>query len=69
MNEFQRCLREGRLVKVEPSPRLIAKEISSAEYDLGRAEESLMKGDFKWASVQAYYAIFHAAKALVLSKG
>ena len=25
--------------------------------------------DYKWASVQAYYSIFHAAKALVLEKG
>ncbi|MDP7078377.1 MAG: HEPN domain-containing protein [Candidatus Undinarchaeales archaeon] len=69
MNEFQRCLQEGRLVRIEPSPALVSKELGSAEYDLHRAEESLGKGDFKWASVQAYYAMFHAAKALVLSKG
>lgn len=25
--------------------------------------------DYKWASVQAYYSMFHAAKALVLKKG
>lgn len=45
------------------------KELASAEYDYGRALDSLEEGDAKWASVQAYYSIFHAAKALVLSKG
>ena len=56
-------------MRIGPSPALVVKELSSADYDLQRAEESLEKGDFKWASVQAYYAMFHAAKALVLSKG
>ena len=56
-------------MRAGPSPARVAKELGSAEYDLRRAEESLERGDFKWASVQAYYAMFHAAKALVLSKG
>ena len=45
------------------------KELDSAEYDLERAINSLEEEDFKWAAVQSYYSMFHAAKALVLKKG
>ena len=33
------------------------------------AADSLARGNAKWASIQAYYSMFHAAKALVLWKG
>ncbi|MBU4033094.1 MAG: HEPN domain-containing protein, partial [Candidatus Thermoplasmatota archaeon] len=69
MNAFERCIAEKRLVKVEISPEMIKKELESADYDYGRAMGSLKEKDAKWASIQAYYSIFHAAKALVLSKG
>jgi uncharacterized protein (UPF0332 family) len=69
MNAFERCIAEKRLVKVEISSGMIKKELESADYDYGRAMDSLNEKDAKWASVQAYYSIFHAAKALVLSKG
>ncbi|UCE07129.1 MAG: HEPN domain-containing protein [bacterium] len=48
---------------------MIDKEMASAEYDLKMAEESILKSDTKWASVQAYYSMFHSAKALVFTKG
>ena len=48
---------------------MIKKEVEGAKYDLLSAEESIHDEDYKWASVQAYYSMFHAAKALVLKKG
>jgi len=69
MNDFERCVKERRLIKIKPSNEMIQKEIDSAEYDLERARNSLEEGDFKWAAVQSYYSMFHAAKALVLKKG
>ena len=48
---------------------MIEKELEGAKYDLSSAKESLHDKDIKWASVQAYYSIFHAAKSLVLKKG
>ncbi|RLF69457.1 MAG: hypothetical protein DRN57_00670 [Thermoplasmata archaeon] len=68
MSEFERCLKERRLLKMESSDKMIEKELEGARYDLMRAEESMHNGDYKWSSVQAYYSLFHAAKALV-SKG
>jgi len=69
MNEFERCIKERRIIKIKPSNEMIQKELDSAEYDLERARNSLEEEDFKWAAVQSYYSMFHAAKALVLKKG
>jgi uncharacterized protein (UPF0332 family) len=69
MNDFERCIKERHLIKMKVSHEMIEKEISSAEYDLERSKESMKNEDYKWASVQAYYSMFHAAKALVLKKG
>jgi len=69
MNDFERCIKERHLLKIKPTSEMIEKEITSAEYDLERSKESMNDKDYKWASVQAYYSMFHAAKALVLKKG
>jgi len=69
MNDFERCIKERRLIKIKPSKEMTQKELDSAEYDLQRARNSLEEEDFKWAAVQSYYSMFHAAKALVLKEG
>lgn len=69
MNDFERCIKERRLVKIKPSKEMIQKELESAEYDLDRTRNSLDQEDFKWAAIQSYYSMFHATKALVLKKG
>ena len=69
MNEFERCIKERRLIKIKPSNEMIQKELDSAEYDLERSRNSLEEEDFKWAVVQSYYSMFHAAKALVSKRG
>lgn len=45
------------------------KEYGGAKYDLQRATASLKEGDFKWATIKAYYSMFHAARALLYSAG
>ena len=69
MSDFERCMKERHLIKMRASHEMIQKEITSAEYDLERSKESMKNEDYKWASVQAYYSMFHAAKALVLKRG
>ncbi len=66
---FERCLEEGKIVRIEKDKRIMQKEIDSAKYDLRMAEESLERKDFKWSIIKAYYSMFHAAKALLFSKG
>jgi uncharacterized protein (UPF0332 family) len=66
---FERCLREGKIVKTNPEKDLIIKEIEAAESDLEIAKKSVSEQNHKWATVQSYYSMFHTAKAIVLSKG
>ena len=66
---FERCIREGKLVREGMQKDLVEKEIDAAESDFTSSENSISDGNFKWATVQAYYTMFHTAKALVLSKG
>lgn len=67
--ELRRLLEERKLIKISPDRKLVIKEIKGAEYDLDRAQESLEKKDFKWATVQAYYSMFHSARALLYNEG
>jgi len=66
---FKQCVEDGKLVKIEVQMDLVGKEIQAAEFDLASAEKSLDEDNFKWATVQAYYSMFHTAKALVYRKG
>ena len=66
--DFEQCLREGRIVRIDLTAPMIEKEINAAQLDLVTAEDSLSRDNAKWASVQAYYSMFHSAKALVIWK-
>lgn len=66
---LRRLLTERKLAKIKPDRKLILKEIEGSKYDLDKAHKSLASGDFKWATIQAYYAIFHLARALLYSEG
>jgi uncharacterized protein (UPF0332 family) len=47
----------------------IIKELGQSENDLIRAKETLNAGDHKWSTIQAYYSMFHAARAVLFSAG
>lgn len=68
-SEFQRCLDNRKLTEFKPAADLIGKELRAAEYDILRARSSYDNKDPKWATIQAYYSMFHAARALVFHKG
>ena len=66
--EYDNCLKRG---KIKPFPRgkaLIPKEIKTAKSDLERARKTYKDGDFKWATIQVYYSMFHGARALLYAK-
>lgn len=66
--KFRQLLEERRLVRIKPDRKLVLKEIEGAKSDLVAAK-SFRDGIFKWATIQGYYSIFHAARALLYSKG
>jgi len=67
--EFRRMVDERRLLRARVNRGLIAKEIQVAEADLNDARDSLKGRKLKWATVQGYYSMFHAARALVYGQG
>lgn len=67
--DFEKCLKNKRIVKQEFTNNLIVPEIEDSRSDLLRARKTFDEPDFKWATIQAYYAMFHAARALLFAKG
>jgi len=62
-------LRERKIQRFRASREAILKELEGASYDLEKARRSLEQEDHKWATVQAYYSMFHSGRALLYSKG
>jgi len=67
--EFEDCLKRGRIVAYQLAKKLVTKELEVAEKDLMAAQKSIEQKDYKWATIQAYYAMFHAARTLLYHKG
>ena len=66
---FDECKRKGKIVRTALDASAINKELASAEYDVEKARKDFEDGDFKWATIKAYYSAFHAARALLLREG
>ncbi|MBE0479969.1 MAG: HEPN domain-containing protein [Dehalococcoidia bacterium] len=67
--EFRRCLDSGKIVPFPRGKELAGKEIIVARSDLADARAGFDNERYKWSTIQAYYSIFHAARALVYSRG
>lgn len=69
MSEFDDCVKRGKLVLFLPAKKMVQKELSVAQDDLKSSQESIKYKNYKWATIQAYYAMFHAARSLLYYKG
>ena len=67
-SEFDRCIEKAKIVAFEKGPSLVSKELNSSAEDLLSSKESFGRENFKWATIQAYYSMFHTARALVYNK-
>lgn len=68
-HEFDDCLRKNKIIPFSAAKKLVDRELKAAQDDLKAAVQSLNDSREKWATVQAYYAMFHTARALLYSKG
>lgn len=66
--EFKDCQERGRIKKFTPGPKLAKKELKLAREDLRSCQKSREDGNYKWSIIQAYYSMFHSARALLYSK-
>ena len=67
--EFQKALEKKRILKFSRANELVKKELEAAEDDLKEAKDRLKHKRYKYAIITAYYSMFHAARALIYSKG
>ena len=65
---FSDCLKRGKIKPFSRGKRFAPQELKTAEFDLERAHKTFKEGDFKWATIQLYYAMFHAARAMIYSR-
>jgi len=66
--EYDDCLKRGKIKPFSRGPALATKEIEAAESDLNRAHKTYSETDYKWATIQTYYSMFHSARALLYAK-
>jgi uncharacterized protein (UPF0332 family) len=70
MNQaFRECLSKRKIIPFSRVKTLANKELMAAEEDLAEARDRSCHGKYKYATINAYYSIFHAARALIYSKG
>ena len=67
--DFKQCLENKKIIPFERGKELVKKELSISENDLLDAKAGFQEKRYKWSTIQVYYAMFHATRALVYSKG
>jgi len=66
--EFKDCVEKGKIKEYSRGCEIAGKELWEAKTDYKSAAESMAVLNYKWATVQAYYAMFHTARALLYNK-
>jgi len=67
--EFKQCLENKKIIPFTGGKKLVKKEMAVAQSDLVDARAGYKAARYKWATIQAYYAMFHAARALIYAEG
>ena len=67
--DIDECIRERFLTRIRPARDLVEKELKETEYDINKARLTFEEEDYKWRIVKSYYAMFHAARALLFALG
>jgi uncharacterized protein (UPF0332 family) len=68
-SEFQKALDKKKIIKFSRGKSLVKKELKAAKDDLEEAQDRFKKKKYKYATITAYYSMFHSARALLYAKG
>lgn len=66
---FKEALEKRRILPYPGAKELVQKEMRMAADDLAEAVDRFNSERYKYATINAYYSIFHSARALLYSKG
>ena len=69
MKTLDDYLKANRLKRSSMSAEMIRKELRVGMDDMAEAEHGLERGAYKWTTIQAYYGVFHAMRALLYLAG
>jgi uncharacterized protein (UPF0332 family) len=67
--EFKTALEKRRIIPFPEGKGLVSRELKAANEDLAEAHDRFSQGRFKYATIIAYYSMFHAARALLYHEG
>lgn len=67
--DFEICLQKRRIIHSPDAKNLVDKELAESLVDLEEAQDRIEHGRYKYCTTTAYYAMFHAARALLYSQG
>ncbi|MBN2097553.1 MAG: HEPN domain-containing protein [Candidatus Omnitrophica bacterium] len=65
---LQEAIKKRKIIPFSAGPKLSSKELKTAKEDLQDAKDVLKFGKIKLATGSAYYALFHASRALLYKK-
>ena len=63
--EHDDCIKRGKIKPFSIGITLAPKEVETARADLETARKTYNQADYKWATIQIYYSMFHSARALL----
>lgn len=69
MKQFKDCLKSGKIRKFKVDKTKVDTELKAAYQDLEEAQDRFAKKKYKYATITAYYSLFHAARVLLYLKG
>lgn len=69
MSVIDDLVKRNKLKVTTFTDEMCNKEFEIGKRDYDSAQKSFEDGNFKWATIQAYYAIFHATRALLYKAG
>jgi len=68
--KFRKCLRQKKIRLFSRAKSLVPKELILAKSDLEEAQITFVNSkNYKWVTIQAYYSMFHTARALLYAQG
>lgn len=66
--KFEKCLKRGKIRSFSRGNALAKKELKTAQSDLRSAKDTFKQNNYKWATIQCYYSMFHSGRALLYAK-
>ena len=65
---IQEAIEKRRILPFSDGPKVVSKELETSYEDLAEAKDRFKNSKYKYATINAYYAIFHASRALLYNK-